>query len=110
MASVVVSQEMSGQGGALHLTLEHAFRLATGHYFLTHDRAVCAPAGPSPATCRVNDVLTIAEGTGSLHQRQRLTAKSRRHRFRRGHARFFDSWPRLVLVSGVEYQVRFEVK
>lgn len=64
MASVVVSQEMSGQGGALHLTLEHAFRLPTGHYFLTHDRAVCAPAGPNPATCQVNDVLTIVEGTG----------------------------------------------
>ena len=68
MASVVVSQEISGQGGgqggAVHLSLEHAFRLPTGHYFLTHDRAVCAPAGPNPATCHVNDVLTIVEGTG----------------------------------------------
>lgn len=64
MASVVASQEMSGQGGALHLTLEHAFRLASGHYFLTRDRAVCAPAGPNPATCQVNDVLTIVDGTG----------------------------------------------
>ena len=64
MASVVVSQKPSGEGGALHLTLEHAFRLPSGQYFLTHDRAVCAPAGPNPATCQVNDVLTIVEGTG----------------------------------------------
>ena len=32
MASVVVSQKTSGEGGALHLTLEHAFRLPSGQY------------------------------------------------------------------------------
>jgi hypothetical protein len=64
MASVVVSEEISGQGGARHLTLEHAFQLPDGDYFLTHDRAVCAPAGRNPATCHVNDVLTIVDGTG----------------------------------------------
>jgi hypothetical protein len=64
MASVVTNQEMSGEQGALHLTLEHAFRLPSGDYFLTRDRAVCAPAGTNPATCRVNDVMTITGGTG----------------------------------------------
>ena len=64
MASVVTSQELSGTGGAMHLTLEHAFRLPSGDYFVTKDRAVCAPAGTNPATCRVNDALTIAGGTG----------------------------------------------
>lgn len=64
MASVVVGQETSGQQGAQHLTLEHAFRTLTGDYFITRDRAVCAPAGTNPATCRVNDVLVITEGTG----------------------------------------------
>ena len=64
MASVVLSQDTSGQDGALHLTLEHAFQMASGDYFITHDRAVCAPAGANPAMCQVNDVLDIAEGTG----------------------------------------------
>ena len=44
--------------------LQHAFQTPAGDYFLTQDRAVCAPAGPNPATCRVNDVLTIVGGTG----------------------------------------------
>lgn len=66
MASVVTGEEVSGsaQQGARHLTLEHAFQMANGDYFLTNDRAVCAPAGPNPATCHVNDALTIVEGTG----------------------------------------------
>ena len=64
MASVVVHQETSGQHGALHLTLEHAFRIAGGDYFITHDRAVCGPAGANPTTCQVNDVLDITGGTG----------------------------------------------
>ena len=64
MASVVTNQELSGEQGATHLTLEHAFRLASGDYFLTLDRAVCAPAGTHPDTCRVNDVLTVTGGTG----------------------------------------------
>ncbi len=66
MASVVLNQETAGQGqqGALHLTLEHAFETPNGDYFITQDRAVCAPAGPEPLRCRVNDVLTIVAGTG----------------------------------------------
>lgn len=66
MASVVVGQEVSGGGqqGALHLSLEHAFRTPGGDYLITKDRAVCAPAGTNPARCHVNDVLTIVEGTG----------------------------------------------
>ena len=66
MASVVVDQQSSGgsEQGAQHLTLQHAFRTASGDYFLTDDRAVCAPAGPSPATCQVNDVLAITDGVG----------------------------------------------
>jgi hypothetical protein len=64
MASVVTHQETAGADGATHLTLEHAFRTADGDYFMTRDRAVCAPAGNNPATCRVNDVLTIVDGTG----------------------------------------------
>lgn len=66
MASVVITEEISGsqQQGARHLTLKHAFRTASGDYFMTVDRAVCAPADNNPGTCRVNDVLTIAAGTG----------------------------------------------
>jgi hypothetical protein len=64
MASVVIDQDQSGQHGATHLTLEHAFQLPDGDYFLTEDRAVCAPAGIDLATCRVNDTLTITSGTG----------------------------------------------
>jgi hypothetical protein len=66
MASVVTGQTVSGsnQQGAVHLTLKHAFRTAGGDYFMTEDRAVCAPAGANPATCRVNDALTIVSGTG----------------------------------------------
>jgi hypothetical protein len=66
MASVLVGQETSGskEQGASHLRLKHAFRTASGDYFMTEDRAVCAPAGTDPQTCRVNDVLTIVSGTG----------------------------------------------
>lgn len=66
MASAVISQEASGSRGqgAVHLILKHAFRTSLGDYFITEDKAVCAPAGPNPATCRVNDVLTLVSGTG----------------------------------------------
>jgi hypothetical protein len=66
MASAIVSQQTVGSDdqGAVHLTLEHAFRVPSGDYLLTQDRAVCAPAGADPLTCRVNDVLTISSGTG----------------------------------------------
>lgn len=66
IASVLTSDEPSGAsvGGARHYTLEHAFRTAAGDYFVTRDRAVCAPAGGSAASCRVNDVLTVVGGAG----------------------------------------------
>ena len=66
LASVLVSDVGSGNSarGARHWVLEHAFRTASGDWFLTRDRAVCAPAGADPTTCRVNDVLTIVDGTG----------------------------------------------
>ena len=69
MSSVITSLQPSGaQGqGAQHITLQHTF-ISTDPMrpgmFITQDRAVCAPAGANPATCRVNDVLTIVSGTG----------------------------------------------
>jgi hypothetical protein len=65
MSSVVTSQELSGAKGqgAQHLTLEHTFTSAAGS-FVTEDRAVCAPAGPDPNVCRVNDVLRLVGGSG----------------------------------------------
>ena len=66
MASVVTQQRFTGANGqgAAHWELVHAFRLDDDNWFLTHDRAVCAPAGSDPTTCRVNDVLTITGGVG----------------------------------------------
>ena len=68
LMAVVVSEEISGSGqqGALHVILQHAFQIsgAGGDYFVTQDRAVCAPAGTDPLTCRINDVLTITGGMG----------------------------------------------
>lgn len=66
LASVLVSDGGSGAStrGARHWVLEHAFRTAGGDWFVTRDRAVCAPAGADPTTCRVNDALTIVDGTG----------------------------------------------
>src|SRR5690606_35652461 len=45
MASVLLSETISGNGGAAHWVLQHAFRTSDGDYFITEDRAVCAPAG-----------------------------------------------------------------
>lgn len=71
IASVLTGERTTGRNGqgALHWTLMHAVRVPDGvggylGYFITSDRAVCAPAGSDPTTCRVNDVLTIVEGTG----------------------------------------------
>lgn len=65
-ASVLVGEEASGAEGqgARHWTLVHSFRALNGDWFITSDRAVCAPAGQDPTTCRVNDVMTIVSGTG----------------------------------------------
>ena len=61
-----VGQGANGQG-ATHFTLQHRYEstdAARPGYFITEDRAVCAPAGSDPAVCRVNDVLTIVYGEG----------------------------------------------
>ncbi|WP_411281107.1 hypothetical protein [Gemmatimonas sp.] len=65
LGSIVTGVDVSGKlaQGAQHLTLIHFFRSADGS-FTTVDRAVCAPAGKDVGTCRVNDVLTVASGTG----------------------------------------------
>lgn len=34
--------------------------------FTTVERAVCVPAGSSPAVCRVDDALTVVSGTGVI--------------------------------------------
>ena len=69
LSSYVTSLEASGSTGqgAQHITLQHTFVStdpARPGTFITSDRAVCAPAGKDPASCRVNDVLTIVSGTG----------------------------------------------
>ena len=65
LGSVVTGLETSGSKGqgAQHLTLIHTFTSPVGN-FTTTDRAVCAPAGKDVNTCRVNDALTVATGTG----------------------------------------------
>lgn len=65
LGSVVTGLKTSGsrEQGAQHLTLIHTFTSVAGN-FTTTDRAVCAPAGKDAATCRVNDALTVVDGTG----------------------------------------------
>ena len=65
LGSVVTGRETSGSKGqgAQHLTLIHTFTSPVGN-FTTTDKAVCAPAGKDVNTCRVNDALTVATGTG----------------------------------------------
>ncbi len=51
--------------GAQHFLLSHVFWADDDlGMFLTEDKAVCAPAGGGPLTCRVNDHLEIVSGTG----------------------------------------------
>ena len=69
LSSVVTGLETSGANGqgAQHLTLQHTFVSTDPSRpgsFQTEDRAVCAPAGPDPNVCRVNDVLHVVSGTG----------------------------------------------
>lgn len=65
LRSVVTDRQTSGSKGqgAQHLTLIHTFTSPRGN-FTTTDRAVCAPAGKDVNTCRVNNALTVATGTG----------------------------------------------
>ena len=69
LSSYVTSLAASGATGqgAQHITLQHTFVStdpARPGTFTTEDQAVCGPAGSDPATCHVNDVLTIVSGTG----------------------------------------------
>lgn len=67
MGSFVASETISGSKGqgAHHIILSHVFWSDDGaSWFRTEDRASCAPADANPATCQVNDALTIVEGAG----------------------------------------------
>lgn len=65
LSSVLTSESQSGEG-VLHYSLVHYFDAGADGAFWTRDRAVCAPAGGGALTCRVNDVLTVAAGTGAF--------------------------------------------
>jgi len=69
LSSVATSFDASGVNGqgAQHLQMRHTFTSTDATRpgtFVTEDRAVCAPAGPDPNVCRVNDVLDIVSGNG----------------------------------------------
>ena len=67
VGSFVSSETISGAKGqgAHHIVLSHVFWSSDGEsWFRTEDRASCAPADHDPATCTVNDHLTIVDGAG----------------------------------------------
>lgn len=67
MGSFVHNESVSGSKGqgAHHIVLSHVFTAADGlGSFLTQDQASCAPGDNNPATCIVNDHMTIVSGTG----------------------------------------------
>lgn len=67
LASFVIDEAISGSKGqgAHHIALSHVFWSDDGEsWFRTEDRASCAPADNNPATCQVNDALTVVEGAG----------------------------------------------
>src|SRR5690606_37606858 len=67
MASFVDSETISGSKGqgAHHIILNHVFWSDDGEsWFRTKDKASCAPGDNNPATCQVNDALTIVDGAG----------------------------------------------
>lgn len=67
MGSFVLGETISGSKGqgAHHIVLSHVFWSEDGaSWFRTEDKASCAPADDNPATCQVNDALTIVEGAG----------------------------------------------
>lgn len=67
LASFVANESISGSKGqgAHHIILSHVFWSADGEsWFRTEDRASCAPADNNPATCAVNDHLSLVEGAG----------------------------------------------
>jgi hypothetical protein len=67
MGSFVHGETISGiKGqGAHHIVLSHVFTSDDGlGSFITQDKAACAPGDNNPATCIVNDHMTIASGDG----------------------------------------------
>jgi hypothetical protein len=67
MGSFVLGETISGSKGqgAHHIVLSHVFWADDGEsWFRTEDRASCAPSDNNPATCQVNDALTIVDGAG----------------------------------------------
>jgi hypothetical protein len=67
MGSFVHGETISGSKGqgAHHIVLSHVFTADDGlGSFLTQDKASCAPGDNNPATCIVNDHMTIVSGTG----------------------------------------------
>lgn len=67
MGSFVASETISGSKGqgAHHIILSHVFWSDDGEsWFRTEDKASCAPGDNDPATCQVNDALTIIDGAG----------------------------------------------
>lgn len=64
LSSVVTDFGDGPANGAQNWTLVHYFVDGDGDAFWTEDRAVCAPAGPDPSTCRLNNNMTVVGGTG----------------------------------------------
>lgn len=67
MGSFVHSETISGSKGqgAHHIVLSHVFTADDeSGSFTTQDKASCAPGDNNPATCIVNDHMTIVSGTG----------------------------------------------
>jgi hypothetical protein len=65
LSSILTGQR--GNNGALHYTLVHTFVStdpARAGGFTTSDQAIAAPAGADPNTGIINDVLTVASGSG----------------------------------------------
>lgn len=78
-SSILTDEQRMGNGAVMY-HLVHYFDDAAGNAFWTDDRAVCSPVQNDPATCLVNDRLTVVGGTGDfenasgfLHNRGLIT-------------------------------------
>src|SRR5690606_29525988 len=76
----ILTDEVQMGNGAIKYRLVHYFEDGAGNAFWTDDHAVCSPVGNDPATCLVNDRLTVVGGTGDfgnaegfLHNRGLIT-------------------------------------
>ncbi|HLT46538.1 MAG TPA: hypothetical protein VK002_04860 [Rubricoccaceae bacterium] len=80
LLSSILTDEVQMGNGAIKYRLVHYFEDGAGNAFWTDDHAVCSPVGNDPATCLVNDRLTVVGGTGDfgnaegfLHNRGLIT-------------------------------------